>query len=40
MTRVKKLARFAAVLTALWTVAGASWPVEDVMGILGGIPCC
>lgn len=39
MTRAK-LFRFVAVLTALWMVAGACWPVDDVIGFLGGIPCC
>lgn len=40
MTRAKKIVRLVAVLTALWATAAASWPVDDVMGILGGIPCC
>ncbi len=40
MTRVAKIIRFAAALTALWIVTGADWPMEDVMGIIGGMPCC
>lgn len=40
MTRVKKIARLVAALAALWTVAGADWPVDEVMEIIGGIPCC
>ena len=40
MTRVRKVLRTVAVLTALWTVAGADWPVDEVLEILGGIPCC
>lgn len=38
MTRVKNIARLAGVLGALWTVAAAC--LEDVLGLLGGIPCC
>ena len=40
MTRVQKLLRLVAVLTALWTVAGAEWPVDYVLEVIGGIPCC
>ena len=40
MTRAKKIAGFAAVLTALWTVAGADWPADAVVALLGGMPCC
>jgi hypothetical protein len=40
MTRVKKIARFVAALTALWTVAGADWPMDEVFQLLGGMPCC
>ncbi len=40
MTRARKIARIAAVLTALWMVAGADWPVDDVLAIIGGMPCC
>jgi hypothetical protein len=40
MTRVRKIAGFAAPLAALWTVTGADWPVDDVIAFLGGIPCC
>jgi hypothetical protein len=40
MTRAKKLVRLVAALAALWTVAGATWPADDVIAFLGGIPCC
>ena len=40
MTRVKQILRFVAALTALWIVAGADFPVDDVMDIIGGMPCC
>ncbi len=40
MTRAKKVVRFTAVLTALWTVTGASWPLDDVVAFLGGVRCC
>ncbi len=40
MTRVKKIVRFVGALAALWTVAGADWPMDDLMAILGGIRCC
>ena len=40
MTRVAKIIRFVAALTAFWLVTGADWPMEDVLDILGGIPCC
>lgn len=40
MTRVKKIVRVFAALAALWTVAGADWPMDDVLAILGGMPCC
>ena len=40
MTRAQNVVRFVAVLTALWTVAGANWPLEDVAAFLGGIRCC
>jgi hypothetical protein len=40
MTRAKRIFRFVAALTALWTVAGASWPIEDLIAFLGGMPCC
>ena len=40
MTRVAKIVRFVAALTALWMITGADWPMDDVMEILGGIPCC
>jgi hypothetical protein len=40
MTRAKKIARFVAMLTALWTVAGADWPLDDVVAFIGGMPCC
>ena len=40
MTRVAKIVRFVAALTALWMVTGADWPVDEVMAFLGGIPCC
>lgn len=40
MTRVRKVFRFAAALTALWMVAGAEWPVDYILEVVGGIPCC
>lgn len=40
MTRGTKLVRFVAALTALWMVAGADWPVDDVIDFIGGMPCC
>lgn len=40
MTRAKKIFRSVAALAAVWMVAGAGWPMDDVFGILGGIPCC
>lgn len=40
MTRAKKIVRFVGALAALWVVAGAGWPMDEVMGLLGGIPCC
>jgi hypothetical protein len=40
MTRLGKFLRFTAVLVAVWTIGGADWPIDDVMGIIGGLPCC
>lgn len=40
MTRVNKILRFVAVLTALWMVAGAEFPMDTVSALLGGMPCC
>lgn len=40
MTRVKKVLRLAGTLAALWVVTGADWPMDDVLAILGGMPCC
>lgn len=40
MTRVKKIVRFVAVLTALSTVAGAQFPLDEVMAFIGGVRCC
>lgn len=40
MTRVKKIARLAAALAAVWTVAGAGWPLDDLIAFVGGIRCC
>ena len=40
MTRAKKILRFVAALTALWTVAGAEWPMDAVMEFIGRIRCC
>lgn len=40
MTRAKNIVRFVSALATLWMVAAAEWPVDDVLGILGGMPCC
>lgn len=40
MTRVTRIARVVAMLTTMWLVAGAQWPMDFVMDILGGMPCC
>jgi hypothetical protein len=40
MTRVKNIARLVAALAAFWTVAGANWPLDDVIAFVGGIRCC
>ena len=40
MTRAKKICRLVGALLALWTVAGASWPIDDVIEFLGGHRCC
>ncbi|HEX2294999.1 MAG TPA: hypothetical protein VHN37_06785 [Actinomycetota bacterium] len=40
MTRVKKIARLVFALSALWMVGGANWPADDVLELLGGMPCC
>ena len=40
MTRAKKIGRLVAALLALWTVAGASWPLDDVIELIGGTRCC
>lgn len=38
MTR--KVLRLVAVLAAVWTIAGADWPVDFVIGLLGDVGCC
>lgn len=40
MTRIAKVLRFVAALTALWMVTGAEWPMDEIEAILGGMPCC
>ncbi len=40
MTRFGKTLRFAAVLATVWTLGGADWPMDEVMAIIGGLPCC
>ncbi len=40
MKRVTKSIRLAAVAAALWLVAGADWPADQVMDLLGDMGCC
>lgn len=40
MTRATKVFRFVTALTALWIVAGAEWPMETIMELLGRVRCC
>ena len=40
MTRVKNIGRFVGTIAALWTVAGANWPMETMMELLGRVRCC
>lgn len=40
MKRVRNYLRIAAVTAAVWAVAGADWPMDEIEAIIGGLPCC
>ena len=40
MKRTMRIARFAAIVAAVWLTGAAEWPVNDVLALLGDAPCC
>lgn len=40
MKRTMKTLRFAAIVAAAWLAGAATWPLGDVLGLLGDAGCC